>query len=166
MLTVSPHRLLGRYVGIFVENIWNTITPRQSLCELHQNLHARYPCTCMAYAWRADSFYDAGVDKRTISMCYCVDRKLIHELDFMSDWETTRFVLLMSRRFQHFRCMTLSKKTLVRGCAPDHNPSLDLDCMSDWVGFAAAALRRCTLVSVCVDAVYFNTDRCTRTLIR
>jgi hypothetical protein len=30
------------------------------------------------------------------------------------------------------------KKTLIVGCAPDHNPSLDLDCMSDWVGFAAA----------------------------
>jgi hypothetical protein len=30
------------------------------------------------------------------------------------------------------------KKTLIVGCAPDNNPSLDLDCMSDWVGFAAA----------------------------
>jgi hypothetical protein len=35
----------------------------------------------MAYAWRADSFYDAGIDKKTKSVCYRVDHKLSHELD-------------------------------------------------------------------------------------
>jgi hypothetical protein len=57
------------------------------------------------------------------------------------------------------------KKTLIVGFASDHNPSLDLASMSDWVGFAAAN-GGVLLVSVCVDAAYFNSNGCKRPLIR
>jgi hypothetical protein len=69
-------------------------------------VHARFTCTSIAYARRADSFYDAGIDKKTMSVCYRVDYKLSHEPDCMSDWATTRSELLMSRRYtscEHLR---------------------------------------------------------------
>jgi hypothetical protein len=51
------------------------------------HLHAQHPCTSMAYARRADRYYDAEIDTKTISVCYRVNHKLSHELDCMSDWD-------------------------------------------------------------------------------